>query len=42
MGIVYEGIREDGQFEQTVAIKILKRWMLSEVWLARGFVSTRA
>ncbi|HEV3198748.1 MAG TPA: protein kinase [Bryobacteraceae bacterium] len=35
MGVVYEGVRADGQFEQTVAIKILKRWMLSEVDISR-------
>ena len=31
MGIVYEAKRADGQFEQRVAIKILKRWGLSEL-----------
>jgi len=30
MGVVCEAVRADGQFEQTVAIKILKRWMMSE------------
>jgi len=35
MGVVYEGVRADGQFEQTVAIKILKRWMLSEADISR-------
>ena len=35
MGVVYEAVRSDGQFEQTVAIKILKRWMVSDVDIAR-------
>ncbi|HLK67499.1 MAG TPA: protein kinase [Bryobacteraceae bacterium] len=35
MGVVYQGVRADGLFEQTVAIKILKRWMLSEVDISR-------
>ena len=30
MGVVCEAVRADGQFEQTVAIKILKRWMMSD------------
>jgi len=35
MGVVYEAERADGQFEQRVAIKILKRWMLSDVDISR-------
>ncbi len=35
MGVVYQGVRADGQFEQTVAIKVLKRWMFSDADISR-------
>jgi len=35
MGVVYEAQRADGQFEQRVAIKVLKRWLVSETDVTR-------
>jgi len=37
MGTVYEAVRADGQFEQTVAVKIVKRGMDSEEILRRFY-----
>ena len=35
MGVVYEAARDDGQFEQRVAIKILRSWKLSGMDISR-------
>src|SRR5271165_8361 len=35
MGVVYEGSRADGQFQQRVAIKVMKNWLRREADLIR-------